>query len=310
MRLSRPLLQLPVRFDAAKLAAEVNALPPSAWTPHPGRIAGNEAVPLVSPNGELTDAIVGSMRPTQHLERCPAIMGLMAELGCTWGRSRLMALAPGAQVPVHVDLHYYWRTHFRLHIPVITNPGVLFTCNDETVHMAAGECWLFDSFALHNVQNRGTERRVHLVLDTAGGEKLWDLVDAAYAGTKPPSEASSGANGKADRTLAFEQFSKPKVMSPWELKQHIDYVLDHAPREAPTAPVAKRLDRFISAWHAAWSQFGPSDDGLPSYRSLVERLRGELKTLNADRIVLRNDQQLGFTIDAFILRNAVAPATA
>jgi aspartyl/asparaginyl beta-hydroxylase (cupin superfamily) len=134
-------------------------------------------VPLVSPNGDLTDAIVGSMRPTQHLERCPAIMGLMAELDCTWGRSRLMALAPGAQVPVHVDLHYYWRTHFRLHIPVITNPGVLFTCNDETVHMAAGECWLFDSFALHNVQNRGTERRVHLVLDTAGGEKLWDLVE-------------------------------------------------------------------------------------------------------------------------------------
>jgi hypothetical protein len=150
---------------------------------------------------------------------------------------------------------------------------------------------------------------VHLVLDTAGGEKLWDLVEAAYAGIEAPPEAWSGANVEARKKLAFEQFSQPKVMSPWELKQHIDYVLDHATGEAPTAPVAKRLDRFISAWHAAWSQFGPSDEGLPSYRSLIERLRGELKTLNADRIVLRNDQQLGFTIDAFILRNALAPAT-
>ena len=32
-------------------------------------------------------------------------------LGGVWGRSRLMALAPGAEVPAHVDAHYYWRTH-------------------------------------------------------------------------------------------------------------------------------------------------------------------------------------------------------
>ena len=43
MRLSKPLLQLPIRFDAERLAAEVNALPPSAWLPHPTGFVGNEA---------------------------------------------------------------------------------------------------------------------------------------------------------------------------------------------------------------------------------------------------------------------------
>ena len=56
MRLSHPLLQLPIRFTAEKLAEEVRALPLSALMPHPTGFAGNDAVPLISPNGGLIDA--------------------------------------------------------------------------------------------------------------------------------------------------------------------------------------------------------------------------------------------------------------
>ncbi|MBA3667171.1 MAG: aspartyl/asparaginyl beta-hydroxylase domain-containing protein [Sphingomonas sp.] len=308
MRLSKPLLQLPIRFSADKLAAEVRALPRSAWMPHPTGFAGNEAVPLVSPQGEMTDAFEGPMRPTEHLEQCPYIMSLMAELNCVWGRSRLMALAAGAEVPEHIDIHYYWRTHVRIHIPVITNPGVLFTCNGETVHMEAGECWAFDSFALHNVQNQGSERRVHLVLDTVGGERLWDLLEAASAGTPPDPGTGNDASSEATSDpLTFEQINRPKVMSPWEIERHLIYILDHAPVDARSGPVAKRLDRFISAWRAAWARFGESDEGLPTYRALIEDMRGELKSLNAGNIRLSNNQGLDFTIDALVLWNAVSP---
>ena len=109
----------------------------------------------------------------------------MHELGGVWGRSRLMGLAAGAEVPPHIDCHYYWRTHLRIHIPVITNPGVLFTCGDETLNMKAGECWVFDSFQRHEVHNNGIERRVHLVLDTIGGNRLWDLVEAGQSSDPP-----------------------------------------------------------------------------------------------------------------------------
>ncbi len=305
MRLGNPLLQLPIRFNAEKLAEEVLALPRSAWMPHPTGFAGNEAVPLVSPQGALTDAFEGPMGPTEHLRRCPTITSLMAELGCVWGRSRLMALAPGADVPEHIDVHYYWRTHVRLHIPVITNPGVLFTCNDKTVHMEGGECWVFDSFALHNVQNKGNERRVHLVLDTVGGGRLWDLVEAASSGTSVDPTYSNGASEEVDGTsLVFEQLNRPKIMSPWEIERHVDYVFGHAPADARDGGVARGLDHFISDWHATWARFGTSDEGLATYRALIDRMRAELKSSNANQIRLSNKQGLDFVIDALVLWNA------
>ena len=135
-------------------------------------------MPLITPGGAVTDGFEGAMAATSSLRSCPYIMEIMAELGCVWGRSRLMGLAPGREVPPHVDSHYYWRTHHRLHIPVITNPGVSFNCGDQTVHMAAGECWMFDSFRFHDVQNKGSEQRIHLVIDTVGGGRLFELIDA------------------------------------------------------------------------------------------------------------------------------------
>jgi len=70
MRLNQPFLKLPIQFDGEALAAEVRALPPSAWTPHPTGFVGNEAVRLVSPGGEPTDELEGPMGPAEQLGRC------------------------------------------------------------------------------------------------------------------------------------------------------------------------------------------------------------------------------------------------
>ena len=169
MRLTRPFLQLPKLFDAERLAQEARALPPSAWVPHPGNYAGNDAVLLVTPGGQATNDFAGPMAPTEHLNACPYIMEVMADIGAVWGRSRLMGLATGAEVPEHIDINYYWRN-----APAVSHPDhhlaeVLFTCGEETVHMKPGECWTFDSFRIHKVHNGGVAKRVHLVLDTVGG---------------------------------------------------------------------------------------------------------------------------------------------
>ncbi len=117
MRLTQAFAKLPIQFDASMLAAEVSALPPHSWVPHATGFPGNEAVRLVTPHGQPTDAFQGPMQPTEYLARCPYIMQLMAELGGVWGRSRLMGLGIGAEVPPHVDSHYHWRTHLRIHVP-------------------------------------------------------------------------------------------------------------------------------------------------------------------------------------------------
>ena len=300
------MLQLPIRFDGERLAAEVRSLPESAWCPHPQGYVGNEAVPLVSLGGSINDDFVGPMAPTENLDSCPYIVSVMKELDGVWGRSRLMGLAAGSNVPRHNDLHYYWRTHLRIHVPVITNPGVVFTVGDDSVHMAAGECWVFDSFTHHEVRNTGSERRVHMVLDTVGGERLWDLLDQAEAGAKPKEIAKLPSAKPED--LRYEQLNSPIVMSPWEIREHFDFILEHALPHPALQAATKRMDRFAVAWRAAWAQFGNSDTGIPTYRLLTEHFRRDLNALGAEEIKLDKNVTLLRTVEAFVLSNTMNPS--
>ena len=286
MRFTRPIFRLPISFSAEKLAREVGALPVSAWSPHPDGFRGNEAVRLVSPKGEDSDGWAGPMAPTQHLEACPYIMEIMAELGGVWGRSRLMGLAPGAQVPPHIDRHYYWRTHLRLHIPVITNPGVTFTCGGETVHMAAGECWIFDSFQRHEVHNNGRDRRIHLVLDTVGGGRLPELLKAMDGNPIASGKLEPGQRPAVP--LHFERVNRPTVMSPWEIHCHIRYLAELS-EEHPRLPgLIELLERFADDWASLWARFGEDLAGAAEYRQLLARTGGSLDALGGDGILLTN----------------------
>ena len=307
MKFDQPLLKLPIRFCSDSLAAEVRALPSDAWEPHPQRFPGNEAVPLVTPAGQITNDFAGPMGPTKYLLQCPYMMDVMAELGAVWGRSRLMGLGAGAEVPDHVDNNYYWRTHIRLHIPIITNPGVEFSCGDQTVYMAPGEAWIFDTFRQHHVANRGTEQRVHLVFDTIGGERLWDLIQAARSGDSDPAQVPLVEPGAAPRRpLFYERYNYPKIMSPWELRCHVAELSDLAVDAPKLAAVRNRLDRLIAGWSAAWSRFEADESGLPTYRQLLADARADLESIGGDDILMQNTQPLYRVLDVFVFGSLIA----
>lgn len=306
MRFERPLLRLPIRFRADVLAREVSALPRSAWVPHPTGFAGNDAVRLITPSGMPTDDLDGAMAPTEYLRACPYILDIMAELGGTWGRSRLMGLGPGAEVPAHVDSHYYWRTHLRIHIPIITNPGVEFTCGGETVHMAAGECWVFDSFQRHEVHNRGDAHRVHLVLDTVGGRKLWELIKQAQ--NAPGTEQRILEPGSGDAaSLLFERVNAPRVMSPWELRCHIAFLSGEAREHEKLGAVRERLDRLVNEWSAIWTAYADTAQGVPSFQGLLREVAQDLVKLGANEIPLHNDLSFFHVFGRLILEVAIDP---
>ena len=307
MRLDRPLLKLQRRYSAQRLAAEVTALPPSAWLPHPGRLPGNDAVPLITPGGAISNDFAGPMAPTEHLRACPYIMQIMADLGAVWGRSRLMGVAAAADVPEHVDVGYYWRTHLRVHVPIITDPAVTFTVGGETVHMAAGECWLFDTFQMHKVRNDGGAKRIHLVLDTVGGEALWDLAAASAAGADE-AELVPPRTGDFSGSIAFQQINLPTVMSGWEIRCHVDYLLGFAAAGPAKHAVAVRLERFVTGWMAAWAEHGPAPSGLPSYRRLIDGIRADLRALRASSILLHNQVPLDRALGELIFQVAVPAA--
>ena len=156
MKLQVPFIQLPVLFDAERLATEVEALGHHAWRNSTQLNDGNSAITLITAYGDpASDALAGPMRPTPALLQCPYLQQVLAQLGATWGRARLMRLSGQAEVKAHVDINYYWRERMRVHVPIVTTPSVRFRCGDEEVHMGRGECWVFDTWRRHQVLQLG-----------------------------------------------------------------------------------------------------------------------------------------------------------
>lgn len=276
MRLPKPFFRLPLRFDAARLAAEVAALPAAAWAEHPNHLAGNSCVRLISVDGGENDSVDGPMAATAHLARLPYVQQLLAGFGVVWSRSRLMRLAPGADVPEHADINHHWFYRVRLHVPVVTRPAVRFHCDGEAVHMAAGEAWLFDNWRLHRVENPTPHERIHLVADTTGSAQFWNL--ARHAGLTPDTVPQFDA--ARPLPLLLEQAERPAVMPPAEvdlllgdLCAELVSIATPEPDEARVRALVALLSDFRRDWRQLHALLGEGEAGRPRFVALRDRLR-------------------------------------
>jgi len=311
MKLQVPFLQLPVLFDAQAMAEEVAAVDPRWWRGRTQRDDGNSALTLITTGGDPdSDALDGQMRPTPALQQCPYLMQVLESLGATWGRARLMRLNGQAEVRAHVDINYYWRERMRVHVPIVTAPSVRFQCGEGEVNMAAGECWIFDTWRRHRVLNQGNDTRIHLVADTVGGERFWDLLaQARPPGMRGPEWQPRLIGPRADGAapqLDLENFNAPAVMSPWELREHIVFLLGEAVPDPRMGPIQQALLRFARRWHALWAAYGDRGEGLPRYQRLLAGIRAELDALGAGQIGLKNELGFLHALGAHVLDMAVA----
>lgn len=305
MKLPVPFIQLPLRFDAAALAEEVASIEASHWRPHPQGYAGNSMLPLVAVDGDpANEAFAGRMAPTPVLRQCPRLMGVFASLGATIGRSRLMRLSGQAEVTRHVDQGYYWTERVRVHVPILTQPTVRFECGDQAVNMAAGECWIFDTWRQHRVVNDDHRERIHLVVDTVGGERFWSLVAAGHApghgnaGGIPVSLATPEAGD-----FGCEAVNVPRVMSPWEMTSHFSMLFREAVPHPALPALQARVARLLQAWQAAWFRFGPDVDDRRPYEALLEAFAQDVRPLAQD-VVLGNEIRWMSAVTTIILRFA------
>jgi mannose-6-phosphate isomerase-like protein (cupin superfamily) len=91
---------------------------------------------------------------------------VMAAIRAPLRAVRLMRLAPGSAIKEHTDVALSFEDGtVRLHVPVVTNAAVDFRLNGERVVLEAGSCWYLRLSDPHSVANRGSEDRVHLVID-------------------------------------------------------------------------------------------------------------------------------------------------
>ncbi|MGB2788281.1 MAG: sulfotransferase [Dokdonella sp.] len=308
MKLQVPFVQLPLSFDAARLRSEIDALGESVWRPHPQGFAGNSALPLISVNGDpQSDSISGPMRPTPHLDACPYLRQVLASLGAVWGRSRLMRLSGHAEVPRHADLAYYWRDRVRVHVPIQTQPTVRFQCADAEVNMAEGECWIFDTWAPHRVINANPDQRIHLVADTVGSEVFWQHASGGQVAGRPvsgwrPQRVPYVASNAPE--LIFESENLGNVMTPWELREHLNFILTEAMPVPQLGAIHQLCSRFNATWLGLWARFGASEAGWPAYRAALDPFNVEMQRLG-EGMLMRNGMRFLGAFRAMIVQAAL-----
>ena len=265
MRLPQPFVGLPLEVDGSMLAAEVAAVDPGLWRPHPEGAPGNTALPLVALNGDpFDDGTRGPMRPTPYLGQLPYAERVLSALDTVIGRTRLMRIEEEGELLSHVDTNYYWWEHLRVHVPVLTSPDVKFECDGTALHMAAGEVWVFDTWRQHRVVNPASFPRVHLVIDTVGSSSLWNLIE------HPDRPAHRIAADGPSAELETESVNYPVVMSPWELERNLDALLEElATVEAGAAArLGAALRSFRHAWRGEWAQHGDAPEGWATFAAL------------------------------------------
>ena len=196
-------LRLSIAFDPARLRRDLETLTTTEWTAHfvPDNYEGDwSAIPLRSPEGArhpiqmiYSDPTATTFVDTPFLDACPYFQTVIASFACDLHCVRLMRLTPRSKIKEHRD-HDLDAEHgmVRIHIPITTNPQVVFEVNRTPVEMAPGEAWYLRLADPHRVVNGGTSDRVHLVMDAVVNTWMTEQLDRACA-----SQAALAASEKA-----------------------------------------------------------------------------------------------------------------
>lgn len=175
-------VQLNRSFDPALLAkdleiavAHYRALPQVGHY-HDGSWTGISLVSLDGDHKNVLGRPQGVGVPTKVLEKCEYFRdAVLGSLGFQVATSRLLFLHPGKKIGTHKDFDMWPQGIIRLHIPIVTNPGVHFMVDNKLMSWKPGEFWFADFRKDHSVHNTSDITRVHLVMDAMINDQLLSL---------------------------------------------------------------------------------------------------------------------------------------
>ena len=208
-----------------------------------------------------------------------------------------MKLSGQAEVTPHIDTNYYWRDRMRVHVPIVTQPSVRFYCGEQDMHMRAGECWIFDTWSMHNVVNDANEERIHLVADTVGGEEFWQWFRAGRPlGVDIPdwSPEHIPVFHQAPPPIRLETQNLPDVMTPWEMREHFNFLFSEAASHPDLGTLSAITYELTLSWHALWVEFGNDRAAYPRYARLRDDYLQALRQFG--HLQLRSGYQLNRAI--------------
>jgi hypothetical protein len=174
-------------YDVDKLLIDLRSLRDVPSAPQPGPYHKGEwtGIALHSMGGKQSvfPSAAGTeyYRGTEALTRTPYFNQILDELQCPKEVVRILFLPPGGHIKDHFDFHTSFQFGLlRLHIPIITNPDVVFIIDGTRVSWQPGELWFGDFSKVHSVRNDGTMVRVHMVIDVQINDFVLSLFPPAF----------------------------------------------------------------------------------------------------------------------------------
>lgn len=176
--------RLPLAADAARLAAEVAALPASLWGSQGGRIGVHRAAEAIFLRGYAPAEGDRPIEDREPLARLPCVRGIITTLIPAAAQRCLLARLPaGANIAPHIDQAGYFAKTVRIHVPVETHGQVWMLAGTRRYRMAAGEVWALNNSAPHGVRNaHASLPRTHLICDFLPSPALLALLARADRG--------------------------------------------------------------------------------------------------------------------------------
>jgi len=172
--------RLPLRCDAARLRAEVAALPATLWGTRGGRVGVHNAAQAIFLRGHAPAEGNLPIEPREPLAQLPYVREIITTLiPAPPLRCLLALLPPGAVIAPHIDQADYFSKTVRIHVPVVTHAQMWMYCGGRSYRMAEGEIWALNNSAMHGVWNAGEQPRTHLICDFLGSDALFDLLARA-----------------------------------------------------------------------------------------------------------------------------------
>jgi Aspartyl/Asparaginyl beta-hydroxylase len=172
-------LRLPLQVDAARFAAEVDALGAGVWGTTGGRVGVHSAAEALFLRGHAPaqgDIPIADRPVLDHLPYARAIMGMLQAppLRCLLAR-----LPGGGSIASHIDRAPYFSKSIRIHVPVTTHERSYMFCAGLSYRMRAGEVWALNNSTHHGVWNADPDHsRTHMICDFTLTPQLAALLQA------------------------------------------------------------------------------------------------------------------------------------
>jgi hypothetical protein len=123
----------------------------------------------------------------------------------------------------------------------------------------------------------------------------------------PVRHVAADANAPVD--IDCETFNVPAVMTPWELGQHLSFLIAESLPHPQLPVLQQQVLRFVRQWKGLWAHYGDSPAGRAQFRAAFDAFAAALRPL-AQGVTLRNEMPFFQVMMVMISRVAVAPADA